>query len=122
MLRRLRALDFLAILLSIGAVAALSVRAYGEQGAGIRVQIDAEGGSWIYPLDQNRTVTLEGPVGHNVIEIRDGVARVVEADCRDKICVTMGAITRPGSWVACLPNRVFLRVLGADAGSDAVSY
>ncbi len=36
--------------------------------------------------------------------------------------ITMGAIERPGAWVACLPNRVFLRVLGTDASTDALTY
>lgn len=121
--RRLRILDLVALLVSAGTVAALSIRAYADQGArATMVQIESPSGTYVYPLDQDRRITVTGPVGRNVIEIRGGEARVVEADCPDKICITMGAIRRPGAWVACLPNRVFLRVLGTDASTDAFSF
>lgn len=122
MRRHLRLFDIAAIVLSLATVATLSAYAYGGRGAGTLLQIDALGGSWIYPLDEERVLTIEGPVGHVVVRIEGGTARVIEADCRDKVCVTMGAISRPGAWVACLPNHVFVRVLGTDAGSDAVAY
>jgi hypothetical protein len=120
-LRRLRILDLLAVTLSLAVVGILSVHAYGGSTGGL-VRIDSQSGPEIYPLDQPRTIKVSGPIGTDVIEIRDGAARVVEADCRDKVCIAMGAISRPGAWVACLPNRVFLRVLGTDAAADALSY
>jgi len=44
-------------------------------------------------------------------------ARVLESPCPLKLCVAAGLASRPGQVVACLPNRVALRVLGAEADS-----
>jgi hypothetical protein len=122
-LRRLRVLDILAFVVCVASVAGLSVRAYGQnRGQATSIRVDAPTGSWVYPLDQDRRFEVLGPIGRNVIEIHAGSARVVEADCRDKICISMGAISKPGSWIACLPNQVFVRVLGTDADTDALAY
>lgn len=122
MRRVFRVIDIAAIALSLAVVVVFSAYAYGDRGTGTLVQIDAVDGTWVYPLEQERVVTVEGPVGDVIVRIGGGSARVIEADCRDKLCVTMGAISRPGAWVACLPNHVFVRVLGTDAGTDAIAY
>ena len=39
-----------------------------------------------------------------------------------QVCVHMGAISKPGQWVACLPNKVFVRVRGnSGQGIDQLS-
>jgi hypothetical protein len=77
----------------------------------------------VYPLGADRTVTVSGPLGDTVVEIRGGQARVLSSPCAEKICVRSGAIARPGQWIACLPNRVFLDVQGhARRSADAISF
>ena len=122
MLKRLRLLDFIALVLSFACVGVLGAHAYRGRGAGTELLIEAQGARWIYPLDQDREITIDGPLGETVIAIQAGKARVIEATCRDKICISMGAISAPGAWVACLPNRLFLRIAGTDERADAVSY
>ena len=122
MLRRLRILDYVSLLLSFAVVGAFGAWAYGGRGGGTEVDIQASGAEWIYPLDRSAEVSVDGPLGKTVISIAGGSARVIEASCRDKICVSMGAISSPGSWIACLPNRVFIRVTGSDEQVDAVSF
>lgn len=34
------------------------------------------------------------------------------SDCPDKVCVSSGKLSKDGEWAACLPNRVFLKVMG----------
>jgi len=121
-LRRLRLLDYLALVVSFAVVGVFGAYAYRDRGSGAELLIQAQGGQWIYPLDQDRELTVDGPLGKTVISIRAGKARVTEATCRDKICISMGAISAPGAWIACLPNRVFLRVAGTDERTDAVSF
>jgi hypothetical protein len=56
-------------------------------------------------------------------EIRDGSAWVVSSQCPNQICVRQGKISRPGQWIACLPNDIFIRISGqTDAPVDMVSY
>jgi hypothetical protein len=37
------------------------------------------------------------------------------SDCPDKTCVKAGKLSQNGEWTACLPNKVFLRVIGEEA-------
>ena len=59
----------------------------------------------------------------NLIRItRDGVY-IVEASCRNQLCVRSGKQFRPGQIIACLPNRVLIRLVGLEEGGvDAVAY
>ena len=59
--------------------------------------------------------------GVNVIEAERGRIRVAEADCPDQVCVRSGLLTRAGQSAVCLPNRVIVRLTGAEAPAvDAV--
>lgn len=46
------------------------------------------------------------------IEVRGGAIRFAESDCAGQECVHAGFMRRPGSSMACLPNRVSISVLG----------
>lgn len=122
MLRRLRVLDYLALLVSLATVGALAAYAYQDRGGATSVQIQGTAGTWIYPLDTDRLLTVEGPLGPTTVAIHDGGVHVAEATCRDRLCVAMGTISTAGAWIACLPNRVFIRILGNRADTDAVSF
>lgn len=63
-----------------------------------------------YPLDTDKRVPLKD--GKNVLVIEDGKAYMESADCPDKVCVRTGKISRVGEQIVCLPNRVFIRVIG----------
>lgn len=39
------------------------------------------------------------------------------SDCPDKICVNTGKIGNPGQIAACVPNRVYVRIVGSDGSS-----
>ena len=63
---------------------------------------------------------LERPT---VIEVSEGGARVVSATCPHRVCMAMGTIDRQGEVVACVPNKVLLRISGnrEDQGYDLLS-
>jgi hypothetical protein len=68
-------------------------------------------------------VDVKGPIGDTVVVIRDGKAFVEDSPCPDKLCVHMPAISQAGQWIACLPNKVFVRVRGtSEQGIDQLSY
>jgi hypothetical protein len=120
---RLRCLDVLALLMSLGAAGSMSGFAYARVGKAPEVVIDAAGDRWIYPLGEDRQVTVTGPLGAEVITIRGGQAYVESSPCPNKLCVLQGRISRPGQWIACLPNRVFISIEGkTDGDLDATSY
>ncbi len=119
-----RPLDYLAIGFSIMLVVGAALFAYGNRIAASEVSIQSDEGTFLYPLDQPRRVGVRGPLGETFVRIEDGRARVDESPCRDKICIAAGALRMTGEWSACLPNRVFVRVEGADDedGVDAQTF
>jgi hypothetical protein len=122
-LMKLKALDFLAILLSLLAVSAFSIAAYAGNDTAQDVVIEASGTRWIYPLNADRQERVAGPLGDTVVIIKGGRAFVEDSPCPDKLCVHMPAISRPGQWIGCLPNRVFVRVRGGSGQDiDELSY
>ena len=111
---RLRLFDYLSFAVAIAVVVAFSVYAYrgGEQGAQVRIQ--SQSGVYLYPLDGTRRLVVDGPLGSTEILIGSGGVTVLDSPCRDRICIAAGKATMSGEWIACLPNRVFLRVEGTD--------
>ncbi len=84
----------------------------------LRVEVEASGVLHVVSLSENGDLTVDGPVGLTRIHVENGHVSVSDSDCRDKICVAMGAISRPTAWIACLPNRVFVRVAAVGDSSD----
>ena len=123
--RGLRHLDLAGLALALAVIGVLALRAYGAgEGAGDPVVlIEASGTRWIYPLGEVRRLTLNGPLGPESIAIEDGAAFTEDCTCADRVCHRQGRISKPGQWIACVPNKLFLRVEGLHTGGiDAASY
>ena len=104
------------------ALAFSAVAVYGGP-APSRVVVESPRGSWIYPLSEDRSFSVDGFIGATAIVIESGGARIVDSPCAHKTCVSSGTVRRAGDWAACLPNGVFVRVEGGvdDGGFDAVA-
>jgi len=110
---KVRIPDVIALMLVTAAIGAVSFRVYSGNSDSAEVRIESGGRTWIYPLDAQRTVTVDGPIGVTVVRIGSGGARIMDSPCPDKLCVHMGSVSRPGQWAACMPNRVFVRIDGS---------
>lgn len=122
---RFRALDAVIIILVASIAVFMGFRIYGNRTGSVHLVVEAPGGSWIYKLDTDRTVTIPGALGPTVVRIADGKARIAESACPNKTCVAAAPISKKGEWNACLPNKVIIRVAGDEAGADgldAVGY
>lgn len=95
-------------------IIALSLQVYRNTGDVSHVLIEARGEVWMYPLDEDLHAQIPGPLGYTDVVIEDGKVHVPASPCRDKICISMGEISRPGQWIICLPNDVFVRVEGIE--------
>ena len=62
----------------------------------------------IYDLAEDQTIRIGET---NVCQIKDGEARMTEADCPDQICVHSVPVTEKGGAIVCLPNHIVLRVI-----------
>lgn len=124
-IRLLRPLDFLVLIAAAGVIVAFSFLSIERGGPGTNVEIQTDAGRFVYSLDRDLELSFSGPIGESIVHIHDGAVRFVESPCRDNICVAAGALTEVGQWAACLPNRVFVSVVGdpAETGSvDATSF
>lgn len=80
--------------------------------APLRVEVQTPAGTFLYPLDEDREVEAEGPLGTTHVHIVNGGVFVHDSPCTNKVCLAMGTIHQGGQYVACLPNRVFVRITG----------
>jgi hypothetical protein len=107
-------LDFVVI----GAAAALTAfsafTVYAKPQNTHQVMIQGSDKVWVFPLDAEETVTVPGPLGDTIVEIRDHRAHVLSSPCDNQTCVAAGHIDTDGQWVACLPNNVFVVIEGTD--------
>lgn len=112
-------LILMGIILCIAAVLSLVHHFTGESGKEtVIVKVDGEvEGS--YPLTEERTIEINH--GTNILEIKNGEASMIEADCPDQICVHQKAISANGESIICLPNKIVVEVESdKDSELDAV--
>lgn len=84
------------------------------------VTITGPCGETVVPIGTDAVYEIDGARGTVTVTIEDGSAAVTESDCPDHVCVRTGAVRAPGSVIACVPNRVIVRVGGDDTdGLDA---
>jgi len=121
---RLRPLDAAAALAAVAVIVIFALAAYSPSTGSPEVVISGDSGEWIYPLEADRSVQIPGPLGLTTVLIQNHSARVVDSPCKNKLCIAMGAISSPGQWIACLPNKVFVRIEGRSeqASVDANAY
>ncbi len=124
LLKRLKPLDYGIVLAGLIAVILVSIQVYARSGSELSVVIGGTEGEWIYPLDGDRTLEIAGPSGTSVVEIREGHVHMLSSPCKNQTCVAAGAIASEGQWLACLPNKVFVRIegMGKDEQLDAAVY
>lgn len=99
-------LSLAAVVFSIGNIQKMT-------GESLLVSVECNGQEWIYPLNENKLVAIDGEIGKTYIQIEDNEAKIIDSPCLNKTCVACSPISKPGEWIICLPNKVFLRIKGS---------
>lgn len=93
------------------------------------VVVSSGNGEWIFPLDSERTVKIPGAMGVTEIAVSASGVQVLDSPCQNKLCMSSGVIKSPGEFIACVPNRVFIRISSGaekpspdEAGEDVSGY
>lgn len=77
------------------------------------------------PNMRSKEIQIDARDGdYNIVHIDYEGVSIVEASCRDSLCIKQGSIERPGQSIVCLPNRVVIKILGEDVSPpvDDVTY
>ncbi len=121
---RLRVFDALILAAGLVLVTGTALVFYAPGSGTPRAVVIGSEGEWIFPLDVDREVRVAGPLGETVILIEGGAARIEDSPCPNKTCAAAGALSHPGQWSACLPNKVLLRIEGGGGSDDidALAY
>ena len=68
-----------------------------------------------YSLDTPQEISITiGETVTNILEIKDGKADMIHADCPDQLCVHQSSISRSKESIICLPNKVVVTVEGTE--------
>jgi hypothetical protein len=108
-------------LISVSVVGIFHSREAVTQSSHVVIEVNGKP-EYTFPLQTDRMVSVGGPYGNTVIEIRDRKVRVKEAHCPNQLCVKEGWISK--GVIVCLPNKIVIVVGGRDNGGkdvDAVS-
>lgn len=124
---RIQFLDILVLALVLTLVGVSSWQVYGPRSAQERpaqVLIRTQNQELIYPLNEDRILSVAGPEGQTEIHIHDNSVHIHASPCKNQTCVAQGEIRHGGQWIACLPNMVFVRIEAVieEEGMDAISW
>lgn len=110
MKKRLKTKDIILVILILAVAAGAwflheVLKDAGSGVAVIRVNGAIEG---TYPLSEDKEISING--GTNILRIRNGKAKMIEADCPDQLCVNQKAISADNESIICLPNKVIVEI------------
>ena len=90
------------------------------QGQSVTIEVDGKP-AYILPIDKDRILSVQGPIGQTIVEIKDRKVRVTDSPCSNKFCIKQGWVGS-GS-IICLPNRVVVTIGNKDKkkGPDAIT-
>ena len=78
-------------------------------------------GTYLLHEKDGKILDVKTEFGYNKIVIENGMVRIVEADCPDRLDVFAGEISQTGEMLVCLPNRLVVRILG-EGEVDGLAY
>lgn len=64
-----------------------------------------------FDITEDIEYTVQCEEGYNIIKIENGKVLVVQADCRDAICVNTKSIDKIGDSIICLPHKLVVRIV-----------
>ena len=90
----------------------------GEVGNQVRITLDGkEYGT--YSLTENQEIPVQSEYGCNIVQIKDGMVFMKDADCPDKYCIHQGKTARKNKSIVCLPHKLMVEVVEASKDKPA---
>ena len=108
------AILILTVLLIAGAAFGVHEFAGGDGADTVTVKVDGEV-TGTYPLAKDQKIKING--GTNILTIKNGKAKMTDADCPDQLCVHQKAASKNHESIICLPNKVVVKIISSDKNS-----
>ena len=106
-----------ALILALG-LYAVSQMSLGGAASSVVVMLDGEV-VLRRPLAIEDSYTIEQEDGsRNVIRVEDGAVYMLEANCRDGLCIRQGKMKNGAKTIVCLPHKVVVRLEGDAPPTD----
>lgn len=77
------------------------------------ISVDGEFYRSVSLAGEEEEIDIQSAYGHNILKKYDGGIEMVYADCPKKISMAMGFISRPNQTIICVPNRIFVEIVGS---------
>lgn len=106
---------FFFLLIIITTASFFLVKEFIKSGNIVKVSLNNKT-QYVLSLTEDKIVSVEGLLGDNVIEIKDGKVHMKDAPCPDKLCIHQGWIDRGA--IVCLPNKVVVSVSGDEGKKE----
>lgn len=107
--------DLVAVAMVLAVLIASIVMLTMKKGGTVEVYVDGKL-KYSYSLSENRTFEVTSDEGKNVVEIKNGQVKVIDADCKNHACVKSKAISKKGEQIVCLPHKLIVVIKGGSEG------
>ncbi len=107
--------------IAIGAIVFMMLNR--KEGAKVIITVSGE----VYKeanLSENQVIEIITGDGEdkNILTIKDGIAKMTDADCPDRLCVYQKEISNEGEIIVCLPHQIIVTINGAEGSTvDSVA-
>lgn len=108
------------ILVIVSGYSFVFIKEVMPQGTDVRIEADGKP-AYVLPISIDRTVAVEGPSGKTIVEVKNGMVRIKDSPCPNKLCIHQGWINRGA--IVCLPNKVLIIINTPDnkKGFDGIT-
>lgn len=70
------------------------------------------------PVASEKRLPISTDHGNNTIVINGNEIKIVDADCKDALCIKQGSISKIGKTLICLPNELIIEIKGDEYDSS----
>lgn len=87
-----------------------------EGGKSILITIDGKNFG-TYSLAKEQQIEIPDQEGNvtNIVLISEGKAKMIQANCPDKLCMNQNAVSRNNENIVCLPNKVVVTAIAEES-------
>ena len=70
------------------------------------------------PLAFEKRLSISTDHGNNTIVINSNEVKILDADCKDELCIKQGSISKVGKTLICLLNELIIEIKGDEYDSS----